>query len=171
METIIGIDNGLNGAVVAIDGKTGHLVDYYDTPTVDLPPKKGKKTKRRIFAVAEMVSIIREFSNGELTAYIEYAQPMPKQGVSSTFATGFCFGLWQGILSSFCIPYEIVHPRVWTSRVLSGPGDTKSKSMMTCQRLFPKIPLMRPAGRKLTLDGRSDAALIAYYGFLMRTGR
>jgi len=157
----IGIDNGLDGAVVVLcDGK---LHEWHDTPTIAAAKGKGK----RAFAVAEMVSILRPYTQlGEPEAFLEYAQAMPKQGVSSTFKTGVCFGLWQGILSTLGISFNIVHPRTWTGKMLHGmpAGDTKARSMARCQQLFPSLPLMKPRGRVLSMDGRADAALIAAHG-------
>jgi hypothetical protein len=44
-------------------------------------------------------------------------------------------------------------------------GDPKERSMIKAQRLFgSSLPLTRPGGRVLSLDGRADAALIACYG-------
>jgi hypothetical protein len=43
----------------------------------------------------------------------------------------------------------------------------KERSLTIAKKLFPSLALTRPCGKKMSLDGRSDAALIAYYGMLM----
>lgn len=169
----IGVDNGLLGAVVAIDDNF-HMLGYWDTPIINRG--KGGKTKNE-FATAEMGTIFRNIletysSTKRIMAWIEQAHAMPKQGLSSTFKTGKGFGLWEGICIGMGIRYDIVHPKTWTKIMLKEIplGDPKSRSMTKCQRLFPNLPLMLPRGRKLTLDGRSDAALLAYYGMLQMRG-
>lgn len=167
----IGIDNGLLGAIVVID-EAFRLVDYRDTPTINLG-KKGK-TKNE-FATAEMGKILREFIEiGDSSmVWLEQAQAMPKQGLSSTFKTGRGFGLWEGICIGLGIRYDIVHPATWTKLVLRDvpAGEPKARSMTKCQRLFPTMPLTKPRGTVLSMDGRSDASLIAYYGMLKMRGK
>jgi hypothetical protein len=97
--------------------------------------------------------------------YIERQQAMPKQGVSSTFSTGYGFGLWIGMLVALRLPYTVVGPREWQKDMLAGTtGDTKARSILRALQLYPGLPLTRPNGRKPTLDGVADAALIATYG-------
>jgi crossover junction endodeoxyribonuclease RuvC len=167
---IVGIDNGLKGAIVVID-ESFRLVDYRDTPTLNLG-KKGK-TKSE-FATAEMGKILRDFTNSakRTMIWLEQAQAMPKQGLSSTFKTGRGFGLWEGICIGLGLRYDIVHPATWTKTVLKDmpAGEPKARSMAKCQRLFPDLPLTKPRGSVLSLDGRADAALIAYYGLMQLTG-
>ena len=166
----IGIDNGLKGAIVAINDDY-KLLAWYDTPTIQL--KKGKKIKNQ-YAPATMVSIIESIllehapSKEKVIVWLEMAQAMPKQGLSSTFTTGRGFGLWEGIVAGLGLRYDIVSPRTWTKAVLKDlpPGDPKDRSMMKCQRLFPELPLVKPRGTVLSMDGRSDAALIAFYGLM-----
>lgn len=168
---VIGIDNGLLGAIVVVDVNF-RLVDYRDTPTVNLG-KKGKV--KHDFATAEMGNILREFMalSDNVMVWLEQAQAMPKQGLSSTFKTGRGFGLWEGICIGLGIKYDIVHPATWTKVVLRDvpAGDPKARSMTKCQRLYPTLPLTKPRGKVLSLDGRSDASLIATYGMLQMKGQ
>lgn len=163
----IGIDNGLKGAVV-IMGPDG--IVWADTPVINAG-KKGKS--KNVFAVGAMVDILRGYSSADdVRAFIESAQAMPGQGVSSTFKTGLGFGLWQGICAGLDIPYEIVHPRTWTKAMCGDlpAGEPKARSMMKCQQLFPEIPLIKERGRVLSMDGRADAALIAAWGLRKMRG-
>ena len=168
----IGIDNGLKGAVVAVD-ENMNVIFWRDTPVINLG-KKGRS--KMVFAVSEMTNILRvslEYSyETHVTAWIETAQAMPKQGVSSTFKTGFGFGLWQGICSGLGIRFELAHPRTWTKVMLKDmpAGKPKARSMAKCQQLFPSIPLIKPKSRVLSMDGRADAALIAAYGMKQLRG-
>jgi crossover junction endodeoxyribonuclease RuvC len=164
----IGIDNGLSGALVAVSDRG--QVEWWDTPVID--PGKGKG--KRSYAVAEMKRLLEMnlYHDEKATVFLEKAQPMPKQGVSSMFTIGLGYGLWQGICAGLGLPYELVHPRTWQKVMLRDvPGkDTKARSMIKCQQLFPDIPLMKPRGRVLSMDGRADAALIAAYGMRVMRG-
>lgn len=175
----VGIDNGLNGAVVAIN-ESFTVCGWWDCPTIESATKSGGKTKtHREFAPVEMKKILKHVQDDiliggqTLRVWLEFAQAMPKQGVSSTFKTGKGAGLWEGIVVGLGLPYDIVHPKTWTKMVLKDVprGDPKQRSFIKCQRLFPEIPLTKPNGRVLSMDGRSDASLIAYYGMLTMKGK
>ena len=171
-----GIDNGLFGAVVLIDNNY-NLIKCWDTPIIDLG--KGKKTKNE-FLINEMTNIIMEIKSiserkeaQRVMVWIEKAQAMPNQGVSSTFKTGEGYGTWKGICAGLRLSFDLVSPRMWTKTVLTDIplGDPKKRSMLKCSRLFPNLSLKKPRGKKDSLDGRADAALIAYYGMLRMLGK
>ena len=108
----------------------------------------------------------------QIMVFIEYAQAYPKQGLASTFKTGLGYGLWQGTCAGLELPYEVVNPRTWQKEMLADlAGDSKARSLAKCQQLFPGIPLMKPRGRVLTMDGRADAALIAAWGLRKMRGK
>jgi hypothetical protein len=178
----VGIDNGLSGAVVAID-ENFEVLGWWDCPTTESTTKASGKIKHhREFSPRGMKDILEEIINlsGHLEVnkttfiriWLEFAHAMPKQGVTSTFKTGKGAGLWEGIVVGMGLAYDIVHPRTWTKNVLADVprGDPKQRSFIKCERLFPSIPLTKPSGRVLSMDGRSDASLIAYHGMLIMKG-
>ena len=153
----LGIDPGLSGAVVAIDNK-GAFLWVEDTPTV----KAGKKT---IYDAPRMVSILSREKGATVT--IEQAQGMPGQGITSTFRIGEGFGLWLGIIAALGIPFFTVRPAVWQKvmfRMVATGSTTKEKSVTLAKQIFPEIDLT-PGRCRRPKDGRSDAALIARYGW------
>jgi hypothetical protein len=173
----IGIDPGKTGAAAMVNGKF-QLMGCDDCPvikTVTKPKKKGGRpgTKNE-FAVASMADVLRTFLAGldlelnQVRAFLERASPMPKQGLSSTFSTGRGWGLWEGALAGLGLSYEIVSAVVWQKVMFRGTplGDNKSRSMARTQRLFPTLSLKKPGGTVLSMDGRSDAVLIAYWGMM-----
>lgn len=172
----VGVDNGLTGAVVCISDQY-QLLGYWDTPVINLGVKGKQKNEFAPATMCQILSLIKKEHidrKGErVMVWLEVAQAMPKQGLSSTFKTGRGFGLWEGICAGLGLEYDIVHPRTWTKFMLKDipAGEPKSRSMAKCQRLFPELPLTKPRGKVLSLDGRSDAALIAYYGMLQMKGR
>jgi hypothetical protein len=171
----IGVDPGLKGAVVAIDSSF-KVIYWRDAPTIPITKKKkgGKESHLNEFAPCAMAEIIGEIlryankvSETFLKAWLEEAQAMPEQGLRSTFQTGKGAGLWEGILAGLCVPYDLIRPHIWTKFMLAGTpvGDPKQRSMIKAQRLFgASLPLIKPNGRVLSMDGRADAALIASYG-------
>jgi len=174
----IGIDNGLFGAVVAIDSSY-KILFYFDTPIVNLTKTKkgGKKSIGHEFAPATMCETLKgfvaQYPTDRKKIWLEVAQAMPQQGLSSTFKTGRGAGLWEGIVVGLGLSYDVVHAKTWTKALLKDvpAGDPKERSMIKAQRLFgADLPLTKPGGRVLSLDGRADAALIACYGMAQSRG-
>lgn len=154
--TIIGIDPGLTGAVVALGN--GCVPRISDTPTFEA--RKGKKNKTD-YLPAEMAELIRTCAVGaSVHAYIEQVSAMPGQGVTSMFGFGKGFGLWLGILAALQVPYTLVTPQAWKKAMMHGKGD-KDAARIRAQELFPGC--VSQLSRKKDI-GRADALLIAEYG-------
>jgi len=155
-----GIDPGKTGAVALVD-EQGRCVGLHDCPTI----KAGKKQEFDPAGMAELLA-------GRYLARIvlEKSQAMPaklhgrRQGVSSTFQTGYGFGLWVGILAELRAPYDVTHPRTWQARMLRDvpSTDTKGRSLLRARQLWPD-----QIGRLgKTKHGRSDALLMAEFARL-----
>ena len=156
-----GIDPGLSGAVAALDA-SGKLLWVADAPTV----KAGSKTIYNIDAMVMTLS-----GHDDVTVTIEQAQGMPGQGITSTFRIGEGFGLWRGIVAALKIPVLTVRPATWQRILFRGVATgstTKEKSVALAMQLFPGIELT-PGRCRTPKDGRSDAALIARYGWMVST--
>jgi hypothetical protein len=174
MNTVsIGIDNGLFGAIVAVDYNF-KIIAYQDTPIVNMTKKKrgGKKSVGHELAPVAMKealqAILAKLKAGQsVKVWLEVAHALPQQGLSSTFKTGRGAGIWEGLVVGLGLTYDVVHAKTWTKVMLRDipAGDPKERSMIKAQRLFgSNLPLVKPGGRVLSLDGRADAALIACYG-------
>jgi hypothetical protein len=163
---IIGIDPGFAGGVACIDTVTQELVGVCDTPL--LMTRGGKK---REYHVVDMAGVIRGYALArETMVWLEQAQAMPKQGVTSTFHTGKGFGVWLGILGALELPYQTVRPADWMRSLFKGlHGEGKERSVLFSSRVFPGINLI-PTGCRVPKDGRADAACIAYYGWMRMQG-
>ena len=148
---IIGIDPGLTGAVAVLpEGR------FFDTPVAQV--KKGGK---KVYLVADMVSILGIVDRQNAHVYIEDVHAMPGQGVSSSFSFGRGFGLWEGIVAALGIPYTLVSPVRWKRAMMDGMGKEKGASRVRAGQLFPHL------ANQLTRvkdHGRADALLIAEYG-------
>jgi crossover junction endodeoxyribonuclease RuvC len=120
----IGIDPGKTGSVSVIDGKDLCVIP---TPVIE-----------KEYDIAGMYGILVGKNRGAF-AVLERGQAMPGQGVVSMFEFGRGYGLWQMALAASGIPYQIVHPRVWTRVILGGsPGKDKSRSFHAARRMFPQ---------------------------------
>ena len=176
----LGCDPGLFGSVVALD-EDAKVIGFFDTPIAQFTKNKrnGTKSVKNDFAPSAMkdslIGLIKPWEipintvSSSIHIWLEAAHARPGEGVSSSFKSGKGWGIWIGLITALGFPYTIVHPKTWTKVVLEGvqPGDPKQRSMFKAQQLFgSSLPLMKPRGRILSLDGRADAALIAYYGLL-----
>ena len=154
MITVIGIDPGATGAIAFMHPVGGHVV------VEDLPSSP--------FDLADMIEewgkdICAGWSPGTLLgavtkAWVERAQAMPGQGVSSMFNYGTGYGQILGVLAALRIPYETVSPVVWKRKMgLSHANKDASRDM--ARQLFPHVELNRKRDH-----GRAEALLIAEYG-------
>lgn len=149
----IGIDPGLNGAIALV--VDGELVRVVDMPTVTL--ERNGKTKRQV-SVPELVDIIKELDPTE--AYCEKVFAMSGQGVTSVFSLGRSLGVVEGILTALRIKTTLMTPQTWIKgmAVTGGKDGSRARAM----ELFPEhLALFK----RVKDDGRSDASLIALWGF------
>lgn len=95
---------------------------------------------------------------------LEKVHAMPKQGVSSTFSFGMNYGSWKAIVAISQIPYLLVTPQAWQKGLISQKdGKTpKLRSKAATKRMYPKHKHEFEGVRGGWLDGRADAALMAW---------
>lgn len=143
---IIGIDPGFSGAIaeLTLDGKF--------ISVVDMPVIAGEKKELHATAIRE---ILRRASH----VFIEKAQPMPKQGISSTSRYVGSFKLIEGICVGLGIPRTVVLPQVWKKAMLNSMRKDKGASILRAEQLFPEADFSRKKDH-----GKADALLIAEYG-------
>jgi crossover junction endodeoxyribonuclease RuvC len=151
---ILGIDPGLTGGL-AIRGRDVTVIE-------PMPAMDGEIT------LVELTSWLRENKHQVEMAYLEKAQAMPKQGVSSTFNYGKGFGAVMGVLSALGIPFELVTPQRWTRVMHLGIESDlgpKAKSRIAVARLFPQFDLRESPRCKKPHEGMVDALLLAEFGY------
>lgn len=175
----IGIDPGLDGALVVIDfDGSEKIVTSFVTPTINPKPKivKGKKKSggKRAYDLPEMRDLL-DRDPAHTFAMLEKSQAMPPtlhgrpQGTASSFAIGVGYGVWQGLLTGLGISFEVVHPRRWQSVVCRQvAGDTKARALIAAKRLFPRLDLRKSERCTKAHDGIVDALLIAEYALRSR---
>ena len=153
---ICGVDNGLDGGLVILDGTK--IVAREIMPTINV--KDGK----REYDSFNIIKIFQQFKPEHV--FIERAQAMPGQGVTSMFSIGLGHGILRGILAGLALPHSLVHPRAWQSAMFRDlpKTDTKAMSAIVCGRLWPTEDWRASPRCKKAHDWLTDAALIAEFG-------
>jgi crossover junction endodeoxyribonuclease RuvC len=146
----IGIDPGLSGAIAAI-GDDWQLILCADLPVI-------RSGKLAWIDSNEMTSLLMQCRNGRpAQIMLERSQPMPRQGVSSTFTTGVVMGSILAACQRAAIPLQMVTPSAWKRAM--GLGADKSASLDKARLLFPTAELDRVKDHN-----RAEALLLAYFG-------
>ena len=154
MSRIIGIDPGLSGAVAVLTGSDSLRI--LDMPTVTV--ERNGKSKRQVSA-SELAEIIYTLKSDDCHVFVERVGAVSGQGVTSVFSFGRSFGMIEGILAAFKLPVTYVAPATWVKAV--GRGQGKDASRARAMELFPNN---QADFKRVKDDGRSDSALIAYWG-------
>ena len=105
---LIGIDPGLNGAIVIMENNK--VLSVFDMPVMS----EGKKNKRQLNS-AQLVRIIKEntLANDDINVVVEQVNAMPGQGVTSMFNFGQTFGAIKGVCAALELPIFFVRPAKW----------------------------------------------------------
>jgi len=151
---VIGIDPGLSGAIAIINGTDSLTV--FDMPTVTV--ERNGKAKRQVSAT-ELAQILKTAKSDDCHVFVEKVSAMAGQGVTSVFSFGRSFGMIEGILAALHMPVTYVAPATWVKAVHRGAGKDASRS-----RAMELFPDNQADFKRVKDDGRSDSALIAYWG-------
>lgn len=153
---IVGIDVGLEGAVAISCEREVYEVELLKNVT----PEWIREMSCAAFGMSVHV-------------FIEKAQAMPGQGVSSMFNYGTGFGKLLGWMEALKLPHTLVTPREWTKEMHKGctGENAKEKSLQAAKRLFPHMKLEATERSKKPHAGIVDALLIAEFGRRLMTLR
>lgn len=156
---IVGIDPGLKGGIAYYSPSA---LFAHRTPTIDVPfVKKGKKTTRADMDLNECRIMLQRDDISHV--FLEQVNAMPGQGVTGMFRFGQNLGQWQGLLTGMGLDYTLVRPQVW-KRQAALIGAAKGDSVELARKIWPEHA--KDFFRYKTADeGRSEAALIARYGW------
>ena len=149
----IGIDPGLSGAIAILSPES---LKIFDMPTMTV--ERNGKAKRQVSA-SQLAEMLYLYSGRDCHVYVEKVSAMAGQGVTSVFSFGRSFGMIEGILAAFKMPVTFVPPATWVKAV--GRGQGKDASRARAMELFPDN---QADFKRVKDDGRSDSALIAYWG-------
>jgi hypothetical protein len=161
-----GVDPGLKGAIAVLD-QDGAVLNVRSIPLVS-----GGTRARDTFDLPTIRDVFMEWrERGSLFVTVERLQPLPAKlgGGIANFARGVSCGfVW--MLTALDVPYQLVAPRAWQKALFLGtPGeDTKQRSVLAAQRLFPSVDLRRD-GRGRPDHNLADSLLLAEFGRRIHT--
>ena len=157
---ILGIDAGIEGAVAALDGRTGELIGVRDLPVM---------RDRSIAWIdgGELLLMLGDLRNGRpARAYVERLQAMPRAmgGAHTAISRGLTLGSILATLSIAGIGVELVTPAVWKRSLgllqpKATPTARKRESLDRARLLYPTAELDRAKHHN-----RAEALLIAHWG-------
>lgn len=155
MSVIIGIDPGLSGCVVVIDGDDWRYLGHLHMPTM----KVG--SGNRVNGAALKAFLARSYDEAEKRmVHIERVGSMPGQGVKSMFTFGHSAGVVEGIVQGLGLPYTLIEPQAWKKRA-GLIGTDKDAARARAIQLYPDI---RDLDSKSKGQALADAILIARFG-------
>lgn len=165
---IIGIDIGITGAIVGIEG---HEVLFAEPmPTISIM-RSGKL--RHDYFISGIFDILRKVSANEIRKCafeVVYAPPIIGSMAALTLGKGS--GIIETVLIADKLPYEKVLPQTWkkyfgliqtkTPRMKAGTANTlkKNAAVVKAKQLFPRFTWPKSLQK---CYGIADALLIAKY--------
>jgi len=148
---ILGIDPGLSGGICLLNQTTRAVYNLSTMPE----------------SILGFLQLLQGERASIAHCYLEKAQAMPKQGVSSMFTYGKHFGELIGVLTALAVPFTLVTPHSWQRSIHAGTDShltAKERTLQAAMRLYPdQTFLAGPRCRKVDF-GLVDALMIAEYG-------
>ena len=158
----IGVDPGLKGAIAFI--RPG----AYGAIPIPLLPSGPKAKGRYDLVEIRAWFVLRQAEHSDVFVTVEQSGPIPprvRAGTLAQYGRGAQEG-WLWLLTALRISHQAVRPQSWQKIMHAGTGgqDTKQKSILAAQRLFPDACLRRTARSRVDDDGMAEALLLAEYG-------
>lgn len=158
--TYIGIDNGLDGGIVAVNG--AEIISQMVTPTKAL----GKGRMVDLFKLDIFLGSFEE----PVTVIVETAMKH-SAGNLALCSTWFSFGMIRATLELREFRFHVITPQVWQKEFWTRPKlaknqkfDTKAAALNAASQLWPRHDWTKSERAVKAHDGLVDAALIAEYG-------
>ena len=168
-DVIVGVDNGLNGGLVAISRYTGGIIAKTVMPTFD----RGKKKEVDIYKVYQWILSLDSyrfiFAVEEPLHHAKSSQAVRSMGIS--------FGKLLGLAESREWNLRRVKVHNWQNSMLGhlrAPYDTKKAALLVAKDLAPDECWLKNKRCSKAHDGMVDAFLIAQYirkGYKILDGR
>ncbi len=158
----VGIDNGLDGALVAISAARGQIIDKIIMPT------KAKAKGREVDTLAVWTWIsMRCDHTAQITVLLE-TPGKHSPGVMALCSMWDSYGALRGMLEVKGIRHHRIMPQSWQKVILGNveKGNTKPAALSKARQLWPSETWLKSTRSSKDHDGMIDAALIAEYGRL-----
>ncbi|MDE2096271.1 MAG: hypothetical protein KGL39_03430 [Patescibacteria group bacterium] len=169
---IIGIDGGLKGGIASLateDARFEPRLTAFYMPTRAI--KVSKKDRDRVDgdALRVLFESLRSAHGHPDMLYLEEAVGVRGQSAARAASFGVSVGIVEGVALALNIPVTLVKAVVWKRHPEIGLiGETKATSQALASLMFPEA--LREF-RRAEDDGVAEAALIAFYGWLMERKR
>jgi crossover junction endodeoxyribonuclease RuvC len=147
MKTILGVDNGLHGALSFYDG--AELLIY------DMPIYGTDRPALDLIRIKDIINI-----NKPTHSYIEKLTPLPKISGLTAFSMGHSEGAVIATLTALQVPFTLIRPVEW-KKAMQCPAE-KDAARMRASQLLPAHSHNWSLKKH---DGRAESALIALYGW------
>ena len=171
----IGIDPGKKGALALINGECASV-----EPIPIIQGGKRARDEYDLVAIRDWLLKCKELSKRVspglilMLVTVEKSQPLPPKfgGGISNYHRGCSTG-WAWMLTGLGIRFQLPPSRQWQKVMHLGTSgdDTKQKSIVAAQRLFPDVSLRRTEKCRKLDDGLADALLLAEFGRRTDYGR
>jgi crossover junction endodeoxyribonuclease RuvC len=164
----VGIDPGKSGAIAVVRDGEFEPVGLFPMPIVRSAQGRDEYDLASLRQLLKLRCFPGFADPGwRVSVVVERGQALPRSmgGAAANFQRGYGRGLLEGLLSGLLIPYTLVAPQVWQRAMLAGTSgvDTKQRSIIAAQRLFPGVDLRRTSKCRTLDDGLADALLLAAY--------
>jgi hypothetical protein len=157
-DVLIGVDNGISGAMVAISAYHGLVIDKI------LMPTRSNGTSRECDAVAVFEWIERFTHTDDIAVALE-TPSKHSPGTLALCSMWDCYGAIRGILESCGIKHVRIAPRTWQAEMLGTvpKGETKAYARAKAAQIWPDEDWLATPRSKTANMGFIDAALIAEF--------
>ena len=156
-DTIVGVDNGLDGGLVAISRHTGGVISKTVMPTLHRCKKREVHTRKVYEWVMQLESPFI-FAIEEPLHHAKSSQAVRSMGIS--------FGKLLGLAESREWNVQCIKVRNWQQSMLGhlrAPYNTKTAALTTATWLAPDECWQKSKRATKPHDGMIDAFLIAHY--------
>lgn len=152
----IGIDNGLSGGIVAVNG--------HEIIKSNIMPTRGKASGNEVDAEI-LASFFDHFDRAEISAILETPGKFAK-GVQAISSMWDSYGAIRAVLECLGIRHHRIPPQRWQKAIIPNcaKGDTKPAALARARQLWPSENWLATARSTKPHEGMIDAALIAEYG-------
>jgi hypothetical protein len=154
----IGIDNGLNGGMVAVSDHRASIIG------MTVMPVKGKAKGNEVDS-ERVFLFLMQWPRKDITVILE-TPGKHSPGVMSLCSMWDSYGAIRSILETRGYRHHRIAPQTWQKAVLGNveKGQTKPAALSRSKQLWPDESFLATAKSTKPHDGLIDAALIAYYG-------
>jgi hypothetical protein len=156
-DIIVGIDNGISGALVALSAHHGLVIDKTLMPT----RPSGKSRECNALTLCRW---LETFESSNIAVCLE-TPSKHSPGLLALCSMWDCYGTIRGVLESCGIQHARIAPQTWQSAMLGKvpKGGTKAAARAKAAQIWPDEQWLATPRSKKPHEGYVDAALIAEY--------